>query len=109
MYRTAFVAEPRALSKSDNVEILQVSDPTRPRVRVILNPSAGSGSALRRVGEIDETLRRFDLPHEIVLTRQRGHAQELARAAAEDGVDVIAVVGGDGTLNEVAQAYLGPN
>ncbi len=84
-----------------------MSDPSRPRVRVILNPNAASGTALRRVGEIGEALRRYDFPHEIVLTRARGHAKELARAAAADGVDVIAVVGGDGTLNEVSQAYLG--
>jgi YegS/Rv2252/BmrU family lipid kinase len=80
-----------------------------PRVRVILNPSAASGAALYRVSEIGDALRRFELHHEIVLTRNRGHAKELAQAAAQDGVDVIAVVGGDGTLNEVAQAYLGPN
>jgi len=81
---------------------------TNPRVRVILNPSAAGGSALKKVAAIGEALRRYDLPHEIVLTRKRGHARELADAAREDGVDVIAVVGGDGTLNEVAQAYLGP-
>jgi len=80
-----------------------------PRVRVILNPSAASGAALYKVSDIGATLRRFELPHEIVLTRARGHATELARAAAADGVDVIAVVGGDGTLNEVVQAYLGEN
>jgi diacylglycerol kinase (ATP) len=83
-----------------------VSDPSRPRVRVILNPNAAAGAALHRVKQIGETLRRYDLPHEIVLTRARGHAKELAQAAAADGVDVIAVVGGDGTLNEVSQAYV---
>ncbi len=76
-------------------------------MRVILNPSAAAGAALHRVSEIGETLRRYDLPHEIVLTRAPGHAKELAQGAAADGVEVIAVVGGDGTLNEVAQAYLG--
>lgn len=35
-----------------------------------------------------------------------GDATRLAREARADGVDVVAVVGGDGTLNEVAQAYL---
>jgi diacylglycerol kinase (ATP) len=79
-----------------------------PRVRVILNPMAASGSALHRVGELEQTLRRFELEHEIVLTRARGHAAELARAAAQDGVDVIAVMGGDGTMNEVVQAYVSP-
>src|SRR5438270_62397 len=69
--------------------------------------SATRSALLKRVGEIDDALRRYDLPHEIVLTRMRGHARELADAARADGVDVIAVVGGDGTLNEVVQAYLG--
>jgi YegS/Rv2252/BmrU family lipid kinase len=78
-------------------------------VRVILNPNAGGGAALRKVGEIGDALRRYELRHEIVLTKARGHAAELARAARTDQADVIAVVGGDGTLNEVAQAYLGPS
>lgn len=77
-----------------------------PHVRVILNPAAGGGLAMRKVGEIGEVLRRYELKHEIVLTRASGHATELARAARTDGVDVVAIVGGDGTLNEVAQAYV---
>jgi diacylglycerol kinase (ATP) len=79
------------------------------RVRVILNPRAAAGAALHKVRDIEDALRRYELDHEIVLTRTRGHAAELARAATSDGVGVIAVVGGDGTLNEVIQAYLGPN
>src|SRR5438105_12914382 len=77
------------------------------RVRVILNPSAAAGTALDKVDEVEQALQRYDLAHEIVLTRGPGHATELARAAAGDGVDVVGVVGGDGTLNEVVQAYLG--
>lgn len=77
------------------------------RVRVILNPSAAAGRALDRVGDVEQALVKNDLAHEIVLTRCPGHATELARAAMGDGVDVVAVVGGDGTLNEVVQAYLG--
>jgi YegS/Rv2252/BmrU family lipid kinase len=76
------------------------------RVRVILNPAAAGGVAMRHVGAIGEALRRYELRHEIVLTKAPGHAAELARAARADGVDVVAVVGGDGSLNEVAQAYV---
>jgi YegS/Rv2252/BmrU family lipid kinase len=76
------------------------------RVRVILNPAAGSGRAMRSMAQIGDSLRRYDLRHEIVLTKARGHATELARAARTDGVDVIAVAGGDGTLSEVVQAYV---
>src|SRR5690606_18728591 len=34
------------------------------------------------------------------------HATRLAREAASRGIDTIAAVGGDGTLNEIAQSYL---
>jgi diacylglycerol kinase family enzyme len=37
-------------------------------------------------------------------TRGRGHATELARAAVDEGCDVVVVLGGDGTANEVIQA-----
>jgi diacylglycerol kinase (ATP) len=76
------------------------------RVRVILNPSAAGGAALWKVRAVEAALNRYELRHEILLTRAPGHATELARAARAEGVDVIAVVGGDGTLNEVVQAYL---
>lgn len=73
---------------------------------MVLNPQAGRGTALDKVQEVDAALTRHGLRHEIVLSRKRGHATSLARDAWADGVDVIAVVGGDGTLNEVAQAFL---
>lgn len=41
-------------------------------------------------------------------TAHRGHATELAAAATADGVDVVVVLGGDGTINEVVNGMLGP-
>lgn len=40
-------------------------------------------------------------------TSRRGHATRLARGAANDGVDVVVVMGGDGTLNEAANGLVG--
>jgi diacylglycerol kinase family enzyme len=40
-------------------------------------------------------------------TSRRGHAARLALGAANDGVDVVAVLGGDGTLNEAADGLAG--
>ena len=77
------------------------------RVRVILNPRAAHGRALARLPEVEAALKRDGLEHEIVLTQRPGHATELAKAARADGVDVLAAMGGDGTLNEVVQAFLG--
>ncbi len=44
---------------------------------------------------------------ELVETGRRGHAARLARGAANDGVDVVVVMGGDGTLNEAANGLVG--
>ena len=47
--------------------------------------------------------------HEVTLaeTARRGHATRLARSAASDGIDVVVVLGGDGTLNEAANGLAG--
>ncbi|MCP3853850.1 MAG: diacylglycerol kinase family lipid kinase [Actinomycetia bacterium] len=44
---------------------------------------------------------------ELAHTSRRGHATRLAQAAAFRGVDVVAVLGGDGTLNEAANGLAG--
>ncbi|MEX2152208.1 MAG: YegS/Rv2252/BmrU family lipid kinase [Gemmatimonadaceae bacterium] len=44
---------------------------------------------------------------EVKVTFERGDAVALARRAAADGADVVAAVGGDGTLNEVVNGLDG--
>ena len=44
---------------------------------------------------------------EVAETSSRGHATRLARGAARDGIDVVVVAGGDGTLNEAADGLAG--
>ena len=44
---------------------------------------------------------------ELVHTTRQGHAMELSREAAAAGVDVVAVLGGDGTVNEGANGLAG--
>ncbi len=44
---------------------------------------------------------------EIVPTERRHHATELARQAITDGCTLVVAFGGDGTMNEVAQALVG--
>lgn len=47
---------------------------------------------------------RFDWS--ICYTEYAGHAAEIAHRAAEEGVDVVVAVGGDGTVNEVARGIV---
>jgi hypothetical protein len=44
---------------------------------------------------------------EVQPTKQRGHATHLVAGAVHDDVDVVFVLGGDGTANEVIQALAG--
>jgi YegS/Rv2252/BmrU family lipid kinase len=76
------------------------------RVTVVANPRAGAGNAARRLSALRQGLERNGIEHEVLETREPGHASELARTTRARGTDVLAVLGGDGTLNEVAQAYI---
>jgi diacylglycerol kinase (ATP) len=73
-------------------------------VLVIANPRSRAGATGEKLPDVERALRRQGLAYELVCTQRPGHATEIARARRE--VEVIAVVGGDGTLNEVAQSYL---
>ena len=71
----------------------------------IINPAAGKKSS---TGELEELLRKVDFEHEIVYTEGEGHAEVLAREAAEQGEPLrIYACGGDGTLNEVVNGAAG--
>ena len=62
-------------------------------------------SARRRV--IIQKALGADHDLEVVETSRRGHAARLARGAAAEGVEVVAVLAGDGTLNEAADGLVG--
>lgn len=69
----------------------------------IINPRAGPArNQLRLRKLISESLRRNSRLDAIHVTRACGEAMEIARKAATDGFDPIVAVGGDGTINEVA-------
>jgi len=49
----------------------------------------------------------LDVPYSVSFTEKPRHAEDLARQAVDRGFDRIAVVGGDGTLNEVGNGLVG--
>ena len=74
-------------------------------ITAIINPRARNG----RAGKVGDRIRRiFDnegVEGPIVFTEGPGHAIELARNAASDSQNVVAV-GGDGTIHEVANGII---
>jgi diacylglycerol kinase (ATP) len=77
------------------------------KLRLIVNPTAGSGRAARRVPALKRVLDQHGIQAEIAETRAPGDATRLVHEARADGVECLLVMGGDGTLNEVSQGYLG--
>lgn len=73
------------------------------RAMVIANPRAGRGASLGLVSQLRDIFHKIGIGCTVSMTDEAGHATELA-AQARDEVDLIAVVGGDGTVNEVLQA-----
>lgn len=77
-----------------------------PQAKVIVNPVAGASSTYRKWPRISSLLHHIGLSFEFQYTEGVGHAIELARAAASDGCQFLVAVGGDGTVNEVANGIL---
>lgn len=77
-----------------------------PRAKVIVNPVAGAYSTRRRWPRISRLLRHVGLSFDYQYTEGVGHAIELAKAATDDGYRYLVAVGGDGTVNEVANGIL---
>ena len=76
------------------------------RAVLIVNPNATSTTAAGRDLLAHALESRVELT--VVHTDHRGHAIEIGCQATRDGVDVVIVHGGDGTVNEVVNGILGP-
>ena len=77
----------------------------RKTAAIIVNPFSGKGLALATALEALSILKQAGVNVELVKTRGPGHARELAGDRASS-VDVLVSVGGDGTLNEVANGVI---
>jgi len=78
----------------------------RPHIRFIVNPVSGPKSKVDVAMRIQLYLDHTRYSHDIMYTAYAGHAPELAREAAARECAVVVAVGGDGTVNEVAQGLL---
>lgn len=68
---------------------------------LILNPAANAGRAGRLAGWLEATL--TGIPGaSLAVSRATGEAEELAASATERGHDRVVAIGGDGTVQEVA-------
>ena len=82
---------------------------TRKHITFIVNPISGTGDKAEIPDLIAELLDAERFSYDIRQTQYRGHAAEIARQCADDGIDVVVAVGGDGTVNEVARSLTHTN
>jgi len=73
----------------------------------LVNPASANGSTGRRWPEIHREATTRGLIGDAVFSERPGHLSELARDAADGGASLLVVVGGDGSVNEVANGVAG--
>jgi diacylglycerol kinase (ATP) len=76
------------------------------RAYFVVNPAAANGRLGKEWGSILRSIKEeYSRTADFELTKGPGDATELARHALKEGYDVVASVGGDGTLNEVVNGF----
>jgi diacylglycerol kinase (ATP) len=77
------------------------------KVTFIVNPNAAMGSTRRHWPRIEALARERLGPIQALHTGGPADASRLTRQALMEGTDLIVCVGGDGTLNEVVNGFMG--
>jgi YegS/Rv2252/BmrU family lipid kinase len=75
------------------------------KTQVIVNPESNRGRTRKRWGEIRDGLKSFIREFKFEFTEKPMHATDLARQAIKDGTELVIGVGGDGTMNEIANGF----
>ena len=78
-------------------------------LHLIWNPVAGNGAALKAYQLVTDALAERGIAFTAEKSAYAGNATELAKEAVANGVKKIVVLGGDGTIREVAMALINTN
>jgi diacylglycerol kinase (ATP) len=73
----------------------------------LVNPASANGSTRRRWPELAHRAAAAGLEGDTLFSERPGHLAVLAREAALGGAGLLVVVGGDGSVNEVANGLMG--
>lgn len=72
----------------------------------IINPTSGTIKKANLPTLIDKYLDKTIFDFDIIYTKRAKHAIEIATKASQEGKNIVVAVGGDGTINEVAQGLV---
>ena len=71
----------------------------------MVNPASANGGTGKHWPQVSDRISRMGVEHTALMTSRAGEATELAAGAIAGGADTVVAVGGDGTLNEVANGF----
>jgi diacylglycerol kinase (ATP) len=75
------------------------------KIRFIINPISGTG----KQKDIEKYILKHLKESEIIYTKKAGDATIISKKAANEDVDAVIAVGGDGTVNECLKGLLNTN
>jgi diacylglycerol kinase (ATP) len=75
------------------------------KVYVIINPASGQPQPV--IHSLNAIFRPAGVDWQVFVTKESGDARRFAEQAVNDGVDIVAANGGDGTVMEVADGIMG--
>ncbi len=73
---------------------------------LIFNRHADKGKHKNSYGKIMDAIKLADIPVEAIISQHSGHSIELAERGVKDGFRKIIAVGGDGSVNEIANGII---
>lgn len=76
------------------------------KIWFIVNPISGGVTKTEIVNTIEEVMSHEKYEWKTQMTHYAGHGAVLATMAAENHVDIVVAIGGDGTINEVARSLV---
>ncbi len=76
------------------------------KAELIINHTAGGGKPKKYISKIINYFDNVAFKHHVSWTPSSGSATNLAKKAADEGVDIIISVGGDGTINEIINGII---
>ncbi len=79
------------------------------KIMFVINPISGVYKKKNIPEKIGKYIDYVQYDYTIRFTQYAGHATLIAQQAVEEGYDVCVAVGGDGSINEVAQSLIGTN
>jgi diacylglycerol kinase (ATP) len=75
------------------------------KTQVIVNPESNKGKTRKKWNQIKDGLKSFLKEFKYEFTEKPLQATEISRVAIKEGTELIVGVGGDGTINEIANGF----